>query len=236
MTWRFIIRKIITAFGLVFLLLAGSALAFEYKDAVQLDPMKADLAKDYQALKSGSTASEPDQFPLTALIERAEKSAGGDERLAAEVLLSMADRFLIGRDGTPVRPVKAVEILNYLADKGLPEAWYTVGLLYRDGEVLPANTTLAILWLRAAGLAGLPEALWATAEAYDQGTWLGRDPEKAAYWYRRLADCGDCELAGPAQYRLGELYALGVGGPANRPEADKWFEKAAASGFKAQEK
>ena len=65
-------------------------------------------------------------------------------------------------------------------------------------------------------------AMAQVALAYLNGDDVDQDPEKAAYWYDRLADSGDSEAA----FNLGLMYAKGFGVERDFIKASEYMEKA----------
>lgn len=65
-------------------------------------------------------------------------------------------------------------------------------------------------------------AMAQVALAYLNGDDVDQDPEKAAYWYGRLADSGDSEAA----FNLGLMYAKGFGVERDFIKASEYMEKA----------
>jgi localization factor PodJL len=84
-----------------------------------------------------------------------------------------------------------------------------------EGLAVPAKLpllpkSLGSLALREAAAKGEPEAQYAIAIRYAEGSGTKRDPKEAARWFERAASAG---LA-PAQYRLAAMYERGSASPA----------------------
>ena len=62
--------------------------------------------------------------------------------------------------------------------------------------------------------------------AYETGSGIAQDYNKARYWYRKAAEGGDPD----AQNSLGHLLYAGLGGSPDRLEALQWLRAAAANG------
>ena len=85
---------------------------------------------------------------------------------------------------------------------------------------------------------GIPPSLLARAKAgdasaeirvgwaYEQGTGVPRNFERASLWYRKAAEQGNAM----AQSRLGSLYRKGQGVPQDNTKAVLWWRKAAEQG------
>lgn len=67
----------------------------------------------------------------------------------------------------------------------------------------------------------------ALAKAYDFGHGTGKNPVKAAYWYRKAAINGNAN----AQDNLGSCYYHGAGVPKNLEAAATWHRRAADRGY-----
>lgn len=88
----------------------------------------------------------------------------------------------------------------------------------------PSAQTPEALEARAAG--GSIVAQRQLAAAYLRGSGVGRDPVRAAQWYRKAAVQGDAE----SQYVLSGMYFKGVGVPRDPSVAMQWLRRAAAQG------
>jgi localization factor PodJL len=82
------------------------------------------------------------------------------------------------------------------------------------------------LSLRQAAAQGNPQALFAIAARYTEGTGVTPDLQKAAQYYEKASQAG---LA-PAQYRLGSLYEKGRGVERDLVAARDWYALAAKQG------
>eukprot|EP00873_Tetraselmis_striata_P014991 jgi/Tetstr1/435255/TSEL_024174.t1 len=96
-----------------------------------------------------------------------------------------------------------------------------------DGNALAAiPEDVGSLSLRQAAAQGNPEALFAIAARYTEGTGVTPDLQKAAHYYEKASQAG---LA-PAQYRLGSLYEKGRGVERDLEAARDWYALAAKQG------
>ncbi len=144
------------------------------------------------------------QHRLTADCEAATQSGQGARRHDLPL-----DRIDTDQAITACRAAPATPHVDYLLGRALEAA-------ARLPEAYKAYT--------AAAEGGVPEAEAALAAAYDSGKGLPRDPAQAVHWYGKAAERG----YGPAQTRLGDLYAQGQDGLAQSDaEARGWYEKAA---------
>jgi len=100
----------------------------------------------------------------------------------------------------------AHRLIKPLAEQGLPEAQFNLGLMYDKGQGVPQDYAEAVKWYH---------------KAAEQGN------AKAVKWYRKAAEQGNAE----AQFNLGLMYDKRQGVPQDYAEAVKWYRKAAEQGF-----
>ena len=100
----------------------------------------------------------------------------------------------------------AYRLIKPLAEQGLPEAQFNLGLMYDKGQGVPQDYAEAVKWYR---------------KAAEQGN------AKAVKSYRKAAEQGNAE----AQFNLGLMYDKRQGVPQNYAEAVKWYRRAAEQGF-----
>jgi TPR repeat protein len=139
------------------------------------------------------------------------------------VVRCLADMFFAGLS-LPRDPGRGFMMWKRLADRGNDEAQDMVGYLLMEGEGTERDARAAeAYFLRSAGQ-GNETAMSELALYYSLGM-LGccRDPEKALYWTRRLAELGDRH----GEIELMEAYARGAGVARDSEEAVKWAERAA---------
>jgi TPR repeat protein len=110
---------------------------------------------------------------------------------------------------------KALQLFGSLAREGDARAQYKLGVMYLNGQAVPASDTEALRWFRKA--IDHKEAF----EAYNRG-----DYSTALKLYGPLADRGETT----AEYVVGLMYANGQGVPQSYPEAMKWHKKVADRG------
>ena len=90
-----------------------------------------------------------------------------------------------------------------LADQGLADAQYNLGIMYDNGEGVVEDDAEAVRWYRLAADQGLADAQYNLGWMYADGEGVPEDDAEAARWFRLAADQG---LAG-AQNNLGLMYA-----------------------------
>ena len=95
--------------------------------------------------------SEIDMMPLGEKIAAAE---AGDELLMEK----LAVIYMNGDEETEADPVKAVYWFEKMAEKGIPFAWFNLGLLYAKGYGVERDFEKAASWMEKAAGAGDEEA------------------------------------------------------------------------------
>jgi TPR repeat protein len=136
--------------------------------------------------------------------------------------------MLVGLNARAQKPTPAsdpaFQELKAQAEKGFPEAQFSLGLKYFES----GNFEEAANWYRKASEQGLDYAQVTLGAAYFLGQGVPKDYVEAVRWWRKAADQGLAE----AQCHLGYSYALGQGVPLDYIEAYKWFYLAASKGNK----
>jgi TPR repeat protein len=169
--------------------------------------------------REGLAACESRDWPRAAreLVPEEETT------LDIEVVRCLADMFFGGLS-LPRDSHRAFQMWKRLADRGNDEAEDMVGYFLIEGEGTERNPGAAERYfLRSAGR-GNETAMSELALYYSLGM-LGccRDPQKALYWTRRLAELGDRH----GEIELMQAYARGEGVERDAKEAVKWAERAA---------
>jgi TPR repeat protein len=131
----------------------------------------------------------------------------------------------------------AYKLLSQLAEKGKPRAMSALGIMHANGNGVPIDFIKARKWFRNAAEKGLQEAQILLGQIYEQGDGVPVDYQEAIYWYESAArDCHDFngynQTNGDplAHYRLGRMYALGLGVEKNIVIAFELFRKSALAG------
>ena len=86
----------------------------------------------------------------------------------------------------------------------------------------------AIVYIQKASDMGLPEAVTALGNCYEEGHGVLQDYSKAAECYRKAAEAGYAL----AQYNLALFYDSGCGVAQDYTQAAKWYQKAAEQGVR----
>ncbi|MHC5118368.1 MAG: tetratricopeptide repeat protein, partial [Planctomycetota bacterium] len=100
------------------------------------------------------------------------------------------------------------------AEKGDPEAQYTVGMI------------LAIVWFTKAAEQDYSQAQYFLSLMYGLGDGVTQSDRKAADWAQKAAEQGHAD----AQYSLGRMYSTGQGLSPDDARAVEWLLKAAEQG------
>ncbi len=102
----------------------------------------------------------------------------------------------------PEEPIEnkdwAVSEMRMLADYGVPQAWYVLGTLYRDGGILIPDSALAAEAFTKAAQAGMIPAQCALGELLLSDDLDVRDPSAGMEWLERAEEGGSLR----AGYRL----------------------------------
>jgi TPR repeat protein len=113
----------------------------------------------------------------------------------------------------------AVE-LSSLAEVGVPDAQYLLGVMYLNLMVEPPEQSSALLMIEAAAESGYLPAQTELARMYRAGDGVEQDFTKMMSWYERAAEQGDVG----AQLFVADGYGYGYGVEPDLVEAYKWYE------------
>lgn len=97
----------------------------------------------------------------------------------------------------------AYEIWEPLAESGMAEAQYNLGLLYHGGKGVKLDRGRALEWYLRAATGGFPRAQYKVAELYESGDGTRPDLSKAHFWFS-MAKRAKFEDAGKRRKRLAE--------------------------------
>ena len=110
------------------------------------------------------------------------------------------------------------------AEQGHYEAQLNLGIKY---ACVLKDSQQAIYWLQNVAEKGNIEIKYVVANFYYSGLGcINKDYQKAVYWYQKTADQGYER----ALFRLGYMYAKGIGVPKNFCKAEECYQKAAEQG------
>lgn len=114
-----------------------------------------------------------------------------------------------------------------LADTGLREAQYMLGLMHHQGQATPRNLAKAAEWFFRAARQGEARAQYELGVLYAKGNVVQRDDAQAMKWFLQAAKQGHPQ----AEYNLAVMYLLGAGVVESSKNAAAWFRRAANQGF-----
>ncbi|MZG29284.1 MAG: sel1 repeat family protein [Nitrospinae bacterium] len=148
---------------------------------------------------------------------------------------------------------KALEILKSDAENGIPEAQYTLSVMYGNGDGVPQDIKKSIMWCQLAAEQGYAMAQFNLAVLYSTGQGVPEDKQKALKWYqlalkqgynetrdilynwarnnnpqalKLLIDDAENDII-EAQINLAVMYLTGQGVPEDKQKALKWYKTAA---------
>lgn len=150
------------------------------------------------------------------------KAALGKDPVAE---INLAVMQMLGYEG-PDQEAVGLSRLRELAYQGIPEAQYSLGTAYLEGDILPQDYERALSWLRPAAEQGFPDAALNIGACYSRGWGVEVSQELALKYYEQAAEGGIPE----AQRDVGMAYLNGLGVEKNFPKATTWLRKAAESG------
>jgi TPR repeat protein len=121
------------------------------------------------------------------------------------------------------------------ADLGNAEVQFGMGLKFANATGEGQDYVQAAEWYRKAADQSHSQAQFNLGMMYANGQGVTRDDAQSAIWYGRAAQQGDAS----AQFNFGRschrtsLWAAPEAAPESRIEAYKWYQLAAAQGYKA---
>ncbi len=121
----------------------------------------------------------------------------------------------------------ALQHLLPIADEGVAEAQYYLGMMYEDGKGVRADPVQAREWYERAAQAGHAGAQFQLGRIFAEGKGVAADGAKASRWYLLAAGQGNLD----AQYSLGTMFKQGKGVPVDMVQAYLWFSRAAEQGL-----
>lgn len=121
---------------------------------------------------------------------------------------------------------KALRELRPLAEDGVANAQFYLGLMYAKGRGVPQDYAEALRWYRLAAEQSFPMAMANLGVMYSKGRGVPQNYTEAVRWYQEAAEQGLAE----AQYNLGVMYKEGHGVLKDYVQAHMWFNLAAGDG------
>ena len=191
--------------------IAGNELGNMYKDGLCIK-RDLNLARDWyqKAAQAGSKDATQNLKNL-----RLEPDGGSKSELAHAADLVMKDEWL-----------RALPILNSLADRGVVAAQDQLGWSYLYGRGIKANPGQAFRWFGKAADQGDSYAQAMMGICFELGQGVTPDQEKAFQWYRRSAD----QKSGVGYFYLARAYEFGIGTRRNVMQARHFYYQAALQG------
>ena len=113
-----------------------------------------------------------------------------------------------------------------LAEQGIAEAQYNLGLLYGNGWGVLQDYAEAVKWYRLSAEQGYANAQYNLGFMYEDGKGVLQDYAEAVKWYRLAAEQGVAQ----AQNNIGLQYEYGNGVLQYNVRAHMWYNIAAANG------
>ena len=132
----------------------------------------------------------------------------------------------------PVRMSGEVKLLLDLAQKGLDEAQYNLGVCYEHGDGIKQDFKQAVYWYQKSADQGFARAQYNLGVCYYNGYGVAEDHEKAAQLFRVAAEQGHMN----AQFNYGVCCFNGDGVEENMIRGAEWLMKAAAQGHPGAKK
>lgn len=162
-----------------------------------------------------AAAHAPPTVPAACKTEMRRYLARRPAMRAAE---AQVIRWLDAKQYDRAVPALRSEVRRY-AD---PWAGFALGHLYAAGLGVPRSVRSAVRWYRWSAMRGNRFAQRQLADAYLNGTGVGRDPARAAHWFR--IGVAPYEL-GRADYWLAKKYASATLVPVNRSKQRYYLDE-----------
>lgn len=165
------------------------------------------------------TGIQPDPELAFRIVERA--TVADNERAAA-----LLGRMYVEGIGVRANVRKGLDLLDQLERKGLPEAYYQLGVVYRSDTAGLTDKKKAAEYFHKGAEAGQREAAEALAVMLHVGEGIPRDLPKAVQYYEQAVQAGYPR----AMNNLAAMYEGGEGAPRNMDKARQLYRRAAQLG------
>lgn len=129
----------------------------------------------------------------------------------------------------PVAPMSGAASIDELQLRGVrgdAEALNALGTIYAEGQGVPRDDRMALLFFQQAADRGNGAAWFNIGMFHELGRGVPTDVNAAFRFYLKAAERG----FPPAQFNVGNMYANGIGVKQDPIEAVSWFKKAAEQG------
>jgi len=164
---------------------------------------------------------------LAAVIVLPQSSYAQDTTKSLVIKTNRPSRYPLIKPKYSSYPLIAAYLLVKQANEGDPYAEHELGLRYLFGKGFPADTALALKWIKKAVDKNLPYAKFNYAIMLNNGAGVPWNPFEAFENFMFAAKSGMPE----AQYAVGVFYTDNLVVNRNYNEAYKWIKKAADSGL-----
>ncbi|MGI9296864.1 MAG: trypsin-like peptidase domain-containing protein [Gammaproteobacteria bacterium] len=144
----------------------------------------------------------------------------------AVLAVSLIPNDRASADNHPCAVADSYECTRSLAEAGIAEAQFNLGVLYDNGEGVAEDDREAARWFRLAAEQGNAKAQFNLGNSYYNGEGVVTSKREAVRWYRLAAEQGNAK----AQNNLGFAYNNGEGIPTDKREAVRWYRLAAEQG------
>ena len=145
---------------------------------------------------------------------------------SAEAEFNLGRRCFDTDSGVTNNPAEGIKWFRQAAGHGSTNAEISLGILYYQGDGVPADHVEARCWITRAAEHGVPAEQLLLGQMYSRGDGTPKDDSSAFKWIQRAAEEGLAE----AQTRLAALYFNGEGTETNLVEAARWARAAADHG------
>jgi len=135
--------------------------------------------------------------------------------------------FVTGQDAYDCGDYQtAIKEWQPLAEEGLADGQFGMGLLYANGFGVPSDNEQALKWYLLAAENGHADAQYNLAVMHANGWGVPISDEQAFKWYSLAAEHGLPQ----AQISLAKMYTRGWGAPKDNVQAYKWLAVAVELG------
>ncbi len=179
-----------------------------------------DLLKYTVAFKDHPSVKENEN--LRIVLEEASMLS----HLPGSTLLSVKNQYLLQLFQKLEAGEGVLKRVQEAAERGIPEAEYTLGMMYAGGDNAPQSDAKACEWLQKASDNNYAPALHQLAVRYLRGRGVEKSLEKSFELAQRAAE----QKLPEAEYSLALKYHQGKGVKQSSKDALGWLERAASSG------
>lgn len=157
------------------------------------------------------------------------KGVFGASLFLTPVMAAAADQESAAESVSQQSKTNDIAELKKKAGDSDPQAMYTLGVRYFNGDGVSASCKEALKWWRKAAALGNAEAMFHLGVCCSLGEGVPPDAGEALKWWGKAAALGNAD----AMNVMGDCCLNGVGMPKNATEAVAWWRKSAALGNNA---